>query len=98
MIIRKATEQDLHAVADIYSEIHSAEESGTLSIGWIRDIYPTEKTAKLALEREDLFVQEEDLEQALYTSMRNTHVPITAHILGWIQTQKTSRQEQFIKN
>lgn len=60
MIIRKATEKDLQAIADIYSDIHSAEEDGTFSIGWIRDIYPTYKTAELSLQRGDLFVEEDD--------------------------------------
>lgn len=60
MIIRKATEKDLQAVAEIYSDIHTAEENGTVSIGWIRDIYPTDNTAELSLQRGDLFVEEDE--------------------------------------
>lgn len=60
MIIRKATENDLQAITDIYSEIHTAEEKGIVSIGWIRNIYPTTKTAELALQRGDLFVEEDE--------------------------------------
>lgn len=60
MIIRKATENDLQAITDIYSEIHTAEEKGLVSIGWIRDIYPTTRTAAMALQRGDLFVEEDE--------------------------------------
>lgn len=59
MIFRKATEKDLYAVSDIYSDIHTAEESGSVSIGWIRDVYPTSKTAEQSLQRGDLFVAED---------------------------------------
>lgn len=60
MIFRKAAETDLEAVAVIYADIHTIEENGPRSIGWIRDIYPTAETARAALERDDLFVEEED--------------------------------------
>lgn len=59
MIIRKATAADLAAVAAIYEEIHDAEEAGQAEIGWQRGVYPTAQTARDALERDDLFVQEE---------------------------------------
>lgn len=59
MTIRKAAEKDIQAVGDIYEKIHTAEENGKVTIGWIRGIYPTAKTAKQALERGDLFVAEE---------------------------------------
>lgn len=60
MIIRKATEKDIKTIADIYLDIHTAEENGSVTIGWVRDIYPTEETAKLALQRGDLFVEEDE--------------------------------------
>ncbi len=60
MFIRKATSHDLTAIAQIYSDIHAMEEAGKVTIGWIRDIYPTLLTAELALERDDLFVAEDD--------------------------------------
>lgn len=58
MQIRKATQSDLSAIAQIYSDIHTAEENGEVTIGWIRDVYPTYATAAAALERDDLFVGE----------------------------------------
>ena len=60
MTIRKATEKDIPAVAEIFSNIHTAEEEGTVTIGWIRAVYPTEATARAALERGDLFVMEDE--------------------------------------
>ena len=60
MQIRKAEKQDIPAVAAIFSAIHSAEEKGELTIGWVREIYPTEKTAQAALIRDDLFVMEKE--------------------------------------
>lgn len=57
-MIRKATLQDLPAIAAIYDEIHTEEENGRARIGWIRGIYPTKATAQSALQRDDLFVEE----------------------------------------
>ena len=58
-MIRPATEEDLKAVEKIYDALHDAEERGEISVGWIRGIYPTGKTAADSLKRGDLFVLEE---------------------------------------
>lgn len=58
--IRKAVLQDISEVSAIYEEIHSAEENGSMTIGWKRDVYPTENTAVNALRRGDLFVMTDD--------------------------------------
>lgn len=60
MTIRKATEKDLDAVEKLYDDIHTAEEAGKQTIGWIRGVYPVRATAELALGRGDLFVLEDD--------------------------------------
>lgn len=60
MLYRKAEEKDISAIARIYSDIHTQEENGSVTIGWNRSIYPTEQTARLALQRGDLFVQKLD--------------------------------------
>lgn len=57
---RKATEQDVEKIAEIYSDIHTCEEEGKTVIGWIRDVYPTKNTALSALKRNDLYVGEDD--------------------------------------
>ena len=60
MMIRKATARDIPAVAGIYERIHDAEGSGKITTGWLRGVYPTEATARSALEADDLFVLEEE--------------------------------------
>lgn len=60
MIFRKATEADLQTIEEIYSGIHTEEEQGNTTIGWIREVYPTRKTAELSLKRDDLFVAEDE--------------------------------------
>ena len=59
MTFRKATAADIPAIAEIYSDIHTQEENGEVTIGWNRSIYPTAATAQAALERDDLFVGED---------------------------------------
>lgn len=60
MIFRKASAADIPAVEEIYNDIHTEEETGNLTIGWIRGIYPTRATAEGALERGELFVLEDE--------------------------------------
>lgn len=57
---RKATYDDIEQIAEIYSELHSMEEKGLSSIGWVRNVYPVRETAEAALKRNDLFVLEVD--------------------------------------
>ena len=56
MEILKAKESDIDSVEAIYNSIHDQEESGLVSIGWIRGVYPVRKTAEDSLKRNDLFV------------------------------------------
>ena len=60
MIIRKATAADIDAVAKIYEEIHSEEALGKVTTGWLKGIYPVKSTAQNALEKDWLFVAEEN--------------------------------------
>lgn len=60
MIIRKATEADIDAVEKLYDAIHTAEEAGQQTIGWIRGIYPVRETAERAFDRGELYVLEDD--------------------------------------
>ena len=55
-MIRTADTGDIAAAASLYREIHDAEEAGILTTGWLRDIYPTEETARAAVRRGDLYV------------------------------------------
>lgn len=54
--ILKAREADIESIEKIYERIHDEEEKGTVTIGWIRNVYPTRKTAEDALRHGDLFV------------------------------------------
>lgn len=59
-LIRKGTIQDIPQIAHIYDSIHDEEEKGNITTGWIRGIYPTEQTARDALNADDLFVTVHD--------------------------------------
>lgn len=59
MNVRKAQKADIDSIEKIYDRIHDGEEQGLTTIGWIRGVYPTRKTAEAALERGDLFVMAE---------------------------------------
>lgn len=59
-MIRRATPGDIPDVAAIYDKLHTEEEAGRAAIGWVRGVYPTEDTARQAVNRGDLFVQEDD--------------------------------------
>ncbi len=57
LIIRKAISLDeVESVSNIYKQIHDQEESGVVSIGWKREIYPTRQTAQFAFENDNLFI------------------------------------------
>ena len=58
-MFRKASLQDLDAIAAIYDAIHSREEAGLVVIGWNRSIYPTRASAEKSLNDGDMYVLEE---------------------------------------
>lgn len=74
-MIRKAHEGDLPGVARIYDDIIEQEERGLARIGWVRGVYPTEDTAREALEWGDLFVNEEDGEIVAAARINQVQVP-----------------------
>jgi len=59
-VVRRATRDDLEAVAAIYESIHELEASGRLTVGWRRGVYPVYDTAVGALAAGSLFVMESD--------------------------------------
>ena len=59
-MIRNARPEDIPEVAAIYDHILTEQEQGRAAIGWIRGVYPTEKTAREALDAGDLFVLVEE--------------------------------------
>ena len=77
--IRPARADDLPAIAAIYDAIHTEEEAGRASIGWIRDVYPTAHTAREALLANDLFVVEEDGFVSGAARINRIQVPVYAN-------------------
>lgn len=59
-MIRKGTAQDIAAVTAIYEAILTKEEQGPVTVGWLRGVYPTERTARESLARGELYVMEEE--------------------------------------
>lgn len=59
-MFRKAVLDDLDRIAEIYNEIHTEEEAGRTTIGWVRSIYPTRATAEASIQKGDMFVEEDD--------------------------------------
>lgn len=59
-MFRKAREQDLDRIEEIYEEIHTENEAGRLTTDWVRGVYPSRETALAAVRCQDLFVKEEN--------------------------------------
>ena len=81
-MIRKATEKDIPSIAAIYDRIHDAEDSGRMTVGWQRGVYPTEATARAALAAGDLFVLEDDGRIAAAARINRVQVPDYA-LIDW---------------
>lgn len=81
-MIRKATDRDIAAIAGIYDRIHEAEAAGRLSTGWLKDVYPTEATARAALDVGDLFVLEDSGHVVAAARINRIQVPDYA-LVDW---------------
>lgn len=90
--IRPGTASDIARVEEIYDAIHTAEEAGTVSIGWVRGVYPTRATAQAALDAGELFVLADG--GTVYAAGRINHeqVPVYAAV-PW---QYEARPEQVL--
>lgn len=75
MTIRKGTPADIPQIAAIYDRVLTEEESGRATIGWVRGVYPTEKTAMDALNAGTLFVLERDGAVAAAAKIDKNQVP-----------------------
>ena len=70
-MIRKATPNDLDAIESIYDAIHTQEESGEVTIGWIRGVYPTRAIAAAAIQDAvDMYVMTADDSDAVVAAAR----------------------------
>ena len=91
-MIRRATEADIPAIAGIYDRIHDAEAAGQLTTGWLRGVYPTEATARVALEAGDLFVLEDGGSVVAAARINRIQVPDYAFV-NW---QFPARDDQVM--
>ena len=74
-MIRKATIDDIDAIENIYNKIHTNEEKGLVTIGWIRDVYPTRQVAIDALNNNELFVLEDNNQVVASAKINQVQVP-----------------------
>ena len=74
-MIRKGTAADIPQIAAIYEHIHTQEEAGQVTIGWVRGVYPTRATAQSALDAGELFVLEEGGAVAAAARINQQQVP-----------------------
>ena len=72
---RKATQADVPGIAAIYDAIHTLEEQGLTSTGWVRSIYPTEATARASIQQGDMFVAVEDGRTVAAAKINQEQVP-----------------------
>ncbi len=70
-MIRRAEPGDIDGVVQIYAHILDSGES----IGWVKGIYPTRRTALEALEKDELFVDEEDGQVVAAARINRVQVP-----------------------
>ena len=59
-MIRKADENDIDRIVEIYENIFNAQDKGELTVGWVRGIYPSRESAAEALARDELFVLDDN--------------------------------------
>lgn len=90
--IRPATADDLPRIEEIYDAIHTAEETGTASVGWARGVYPTRATAQAALDDGALFVLEDNGDLVAAGRIDQVQVPVYAQV-PW---QYTAPPEQVL--
>lgn len=83
-MFRKATAADIDRIEALYNEIHTEEEAGRTTVGWIRTVYPTRKTAEASVEAGDMFVLEIDGRVVASAKINREQVPEYADA-AWTQ-------------
>ena len=59
-MVRKATEKDIAAIAELYDKVIDYQNANGGYMSWIKNVYPTAKTAQDALLLETLYVFDEN--------------------------------------
>ena len=78
--IRRGTPADIPGIAAIYDRILTEEEAGRASVGWVRGVYPTEASAREALEAGELFVMAEEGVLTAAARINQTQVPVYSQV------------------
>lgn len=79
-MFRKATAADIDAIAALYERIHTEEEAGRCSTGWLRGVYPTGQTARTAVALGDMFVDEREGAILACGRINREQVDVYAHV------------------
>ena len=83
-MFRQATLSDREQIAAIYDHIHTEEEAGRATVGWVRGVYPTRQTALDAIQAGDMFVAEENGRLVATAKINQEQVPEYAEA-AWTQ-------------
>lgn len=59
-MVRRAVRQDVSGIEAVYNDILDLEAAGKSYTGWVKGIYPCAETALEAIEKEEMYVMEED--------------------------------------
>ena len=78
MTIRKAAKNDVPALAAALAAVHDGEEAGLSTTGWLRQVYPTIATLTGAIDRDELYVAEEDGAILGFAIVNQTQVDVYA--------------------
>ena len=81
-MIRKATDKDIASIVAIYDLVLKQEECGLTTIGWQRGVYPTEDTARQGIQRDDLFVYEDDQTHNICAAVIINHIQVPSYADG----------------
>lgn len=91
MKIRKATEQDVDRIAEIYNAVHDEIEAGRYAMNWHRDLYPTRLWAEERQNAGDLYAMEDEGGAVVATAVIN-HNPLPEYAAGrWHQPSDYER-------
>ncbi len=91
-MFRLADLQDISAIAEIYDHIHTKEEAGPKQVGWIRSIYPTEETARQAVEAGEMYVLEKEGKIVAAGKINKEQMPAYAEV----QWEHQAEDEQVL--
>lgn len=94
-VIRKGEPGDISQIVEIYGRILSGEERGETTTGWIRGVYPTERTALEALEAGELFVMTEEAAVAAAARINQIQVPVYENV-PWAYQEAPAEQVMVI--